>query len=120
MPISLQCHGCGQRMRVKNSAAGGKVTCPACKYVTDIPGGDDDDDEADDAYEKQESQPRRKRRKPKRQPRTNPKYFDALGERDDDWAPIRWMTTLFNLNLLAVLLLAWIFFELMLPMALIV
>jgi RsiW-degrading membrane proteinase PrsW (M82 family) len=41
MPISITCHGCGKRLKAKDSLAGRKVACPSCATKLVIGSADD-------------------------------------------------------------------------------
>jgi hypothetical protein len=75
MPISLECHGCGKKLWVKDKFAGARVRCPACRYITDIPAAAEDDEPASGEDERQPRRPRRRRRK---KPERKYEVFDAM------------------------------------------
>jgi hypothetical protein len=77
MPISLECHGCGKKLWVKDKFAGARVRCPACRYITDIPDAEDDDEPASVAGEDRQLPPRPRRRRRKKSEPTN-QVFDAM------------------------------------------
>jgi hypothetical protein len=77
MPISLECHGCGKKLWVKDKFAGARVRCPACRYITDIPDVAEDDETASGTGEDRQQPRRPRRRRPKKTQTTN-QVFDAM------------------------------------------
>jgi hypothetical protein len=97
MPIHLECHGCGQKMRLKDEAAGGKVRCPACQYVMDIPGGEEE--------ERLRRRRRRRRRPLSPMAQAVGMQFDAMAHEEDPLL-VRAMDSLFCINVVLLLLAA--------------
>jgi hypothetical protein len=52
MTISVQCAGCGRKLRVQDDLAGGNVRCPGCRALVAVPAEDED-----------EEQPRRRKKR---------------------------------------------------------
>jgi hypothetical protein len=97
MPIALECHGCGQKLTVEDEAAGGKVQCPCCSYVMDVPARTKARPPAPDvakAKPEPAPQPRRRRRK---EQETTYEAFDPM-ERPHEPAVMRALDELFCLH----------------------
>lgn len=78
MPIRLECHGCGQELCVDDhQSAGGKVQCPCCPYIMDVPDRAKGDARVSDAAGSQD-RPGRPRRRSGKQAQSTQEAFDAM------------------------------------------